>query len=57
MHSRIGWLLMIRSVCHRLSTPPCSQRSTQRQKAAAPEKGNSISPRPMAMRRAMAQSL
>ena len=31
MHSRIGWRLTSRSVCHSESTPPASQRSTQRQ--------------------------
>jgi hypothetical protein len=31
MHSRIGWRLTKRSVCHSESTPPASQRSTQRQ--------------------------
>ena len=31
MHSRIGWRLTRRSVCHSESTPPASQRSTQRQ--------------------------
>ena len=31
MHSRIGWRLTRRSVCHSESTPPASHRSTQRQ--------------------------
>ena len=31
MHSRIGWRLTSRSVCHTESMPPDSQRSTQRQ--------------------------
>ncbi len=48
MHSRIGSLDTSRSVCHRLSTFPASHRSTQRQKAGAPENGNSVMPRPIA---------
>ena len=31
MHSRIGWRLTRRSVCHSESMPPASHRSTQRQ--------------------------
>src|SRR5439155_10090939 len=48
MHSRNGVGLTRRSVCQIESTPPASHRSTQRQKAAAPENGNSISPTPIA---------
>src|SRR5882762_4506250 len=48
MHSRKGVGLTRRSVCQIESTPPASHRSTQRQKAAAPENGNSISPTPTA---------
>ena len=48
MHSRMGSLETMRSVCHRLSMPPASHRSTQRQKASAPENGNSVMPRPTA---------
>ncbi len=49
MASRIGSRLIRRSVCQRLSTPPCSQRSTQRQKPLMVAKGNSASPSPTAM--------
>src|SRR5712691_6371489 len=48
MHSRNGVGLTRRSVCQIESTPPASHKSTQRQKAAAPENGNSISPTPTA---------
>src|SRR5215467_242410 len=48
MHSRIGSRLIMRSVCHSESTPPASQRSTQRQNPDTPSNGNSISPSPIA---------
>ena len=38
--SRKGSSETRRSVCQSESTPPSSQRSTQRQKARAPENGN-----------------
>ena len=47
MLSRIGARLTMRSACHSESTPPCSQRSTQRQKPAAEAKGNSDRPSPI----------
>ena len=49
MHSRIGWRETSRSVCQSESTPPSSQRSTQRQKARASENGKSASPSPTPM--------
>ena len=48
MHSRNGWRPISRSVCHSESTPPASQRSTQRQYPEMLANGNSIRPRPMA---------
>ena len=47
--SRNGSSETRRSVCQRESTPPSSQRSTQRQKASAPENGNALSPSPKAI--------
>ena len=46
MHSRMGRRDTIRSVCQRESTPPSSQRSTHRRKAAPEENGSSMRPRP-----------
>ena len=46
MHSRIGCVLTSRSVCQRQSTPPCSQRSTQRQKPPMRGEGELRQPEP-----------
>src|SRR5262245_27396185 len=53
MHSRIGVRLTRRSLCQIESTPPCSHRSTQRQKPDAVRNGYSIRPIPAAMVRGM----